>query len=383
VAESNDGQERTEEPTPKRLQDAREKGQIPRSRELNSFAAVLAASSAFLFMGPSMLQQISDIVREGLQLSRAQAFDEGQLADTFVDTVVTAVLTLAPFFALMVLVAIAASVALGGIAFSSQAIAFKLEKLDPVKGMKRVLGWRGLVEMVKGFAKFVLVASVGLLVLQAEAESLLGLGYESLPGALAHTGHMVSWAFLFISLALLLVVLIDVPFQIWDHKRQLKMTVQEVKEEHKQTDGSPEVKRKIRQLQMEMSTRRMMEAVPGADVVITNPTHFAVAIKYDQEQGDAPVLVAKGVDLVAVNIRTIARENGVPVLEAPPLARALYHSTELNDFIPSGLYRAVAQVLAYVYHLRQGPTYGREGVIRMPELHVPEEFRWEPDPNTR
>ena len=374
MAES-DGQERTEQATPKRQQEAREKGQVPRSRELNTMSAMVAAAAAFIMMGDTLLTGLTDILHKGFSLRREEVLDTQQLLARLADAMTDAVLVLAPFFLLMVMVALLAAVALGGWSFSSKAIAFKWEKLDPIKGMKRVFSWRGIVEMFKGFGKFVLVAIAAVTLLNLQFNEFIGLGAEPLPQALAHTGELITWAFLILSFSLIVVVLIDVPFQIWDHSRQLKMTMQEVKEEHKQTNGNPEVKGKIRRLQMEMAQRRMMEEVPKADVVITNPTHYAVALRYDQATGDAPVVVAKGKDVIAMKIRSIASEHDVPIMSAPPLARAIFFSTELGESIPAGLYRAVAQVLAYVYHLRQGPVYKRSGVIDMPDIPIPDEFK--------
>ncbi|GAB4288889.1 MAG: flagellar biosynthesis protein FlhB [Thiohalomonadaceae bacterium] len=372
MAES-DGQERTEHATPKRQQEAREKGQVPRSRELATVAALLAAAGAMIGMGESLTRDLALQMQRGLTLTREQVFDTAAMPALFLDAVSEALWTFMPFFVLMLVVAIAASAVLGGWAFT--AISFKWEKLDPIKGMGRVFAWRGLVEMLKGMAKFLLVALAALLLLRVMGEQFLGLGRESLAQGLAHAGSLLSWAFLLLSATLLIVAFIDVPFQLWDHQRQLRMTKQEVRDEFKQTEGSPEVKGRIRRMQMEIAQRRMMAEVPKADVVVTNPTHYAVALRYDQARGDAPVVVAKGSDLIALKIRTVARENDVPVLEAPPLARALYHSTELEQPIPVGLYRAVAMVLAYVYHLRQGPMYSREGVVTMPDLPIPDDLR--------
>ncbi|MEW6646996.1 MAG: flagellar biosynthesis protein FlhB [Pseudomonadota bacterium] len=372
MAES-DGQERTEQATPKRQQEAREKGQVPRSRELATVAALLAAAGAMIGMGESLTRDLAMQMQRGLTLTREQVFDTAAMPALFLDAVIEALWTFMPFFVLMLVVAIAASAVLGGWAFT--AISFKWEKLDPIKGMGRVFAWRGLVEMLKGMAKFLLVALAALMLLRVMGEQFLGLGRESLAQGLAHAGSLLSWAFLLLSATLLIVAFIDVPFQLWDHQRQLRMTKQEVRDEFKQTEGSPEVKGRIRRMQMEIAQRRMMAEVPKADVVVTNPTHYAVALRYDQARGDAPVVVAKGSDLIALKIRNVAQENDVPVLEAPPLARALYHSTELEQPIPVGLYRAVAMVLAYVYHLRQGPMYSREGVVTMPDLPIPDDLR--------
>lgn len=374
MAES-DGQERTEQATPKRIQEARDKGQIPRSRELNTVAALMAAAAMFIATGDSMLQGLSDILHRNLTLQREDIFDTSVMFPRFIAGLLDAVGTFVPFMILMVVVAMLAAVALGGWSFSVQAMNIKLEKLNPIKGMGRVFSWRGLVEMLKGMAKFGLIATVAILLLNFRGDEFLGLGGEALPQALAHMGNLLSWSFLVISSVLLLVAAVDVPFQLWDHARQLKMTRQEIKEENKQTEGSPEVKGRQRSIQMEMAQRRMMEEVPKADVVVTNPTHYAVALRYDQSAMGAPVVVARGVDLVASRIRSVATEADVPIVEAPPLARAIYFSTELAEAIPEGLYRAVAQILAYVYHLRQGPIYNREGVTPDLELDIPDEYR--------
>ncbi|MFA7632038.1 MAG: flagellar biosynthesis protein FlhB [Thiohalomonadaceae bacterium] len=372
MAES-DGQERTEQATPKRQQEAREKGQVPRSRELNTVAALLAAATAFLVMGDSMTTRLALQMRQNLSLSREQIFDVNGLPAHFIAAVVQALWILMPFFVLMVVVAIGASAVLGGWAFTS--ISFKWEKLDPIKGMGRVFGWRGLLEMIKGMAKFMLVALTALLLLKSMGDDFLGLSSESLNLSLGHAGSLLAWAFLLLSATLLIVVFIDVPFQLWDHQRQLRMTKQEVRDEFKHTEGSPEVKGRIRRMQMEIAQRRMMAEVPKADVVVTNPTHYAVALRYDQTGGGAPIVVAKGTELIALKIRNVAQEHDVPVLQAPPLARALYYSTDLDQPVPVGLYRAVAMVLAYVYHLRQGLIYGREGTVNMSDLPIPDDLQ--------
>ncbi len=382
MAENSDGQERSEEPTGKRLEDARQKGQVPRSRELTTLAGLLVAATVFLMAGEGIVESLLDIMRSRFILTREDLSNVANLPVYFLDSVTQALLGLVPFLVAMVVAAIISNVALSGWNFTASAIAIKLDKLDPIKGLKRVFGWRGVVELFKGMAKFFLVgtAAIGLLIIQQN--EFLGLGGEPLDQALAHTADLLLWAFLILSSALIVVVLIDVPFQMWDHKRQLKMTKQEVKEERKQTDGSPEVKRRQRQIQFDAAQRRMMESVPEADVVVTNPTHYAVALRYEQDGMDAPVVVAKGSDMLALKIRNIAQENDVPVLSAPPLARAIFYSTELDQPIPAGLYRAVAQVLAYVFHLKNGPVYNREArtpQLNVEELPIPDDLRHDPD----
>ena len=375
MAQSNDGQERTEQPTPKRLREAREKGQIARSRELNTVMGLLAAAIAFIAMGEAMITDLAEMMSQSFTISRRDMFDDNALVNNFLNTIIENVWAIFPFMVLMMLVGVLSSISLGGWSLSAKSLAFKWSKLNPVKGMSRVFGWRGILEMLKGLAKFLLVSMVALVLLNSMGERFLGLGSEPLVQGIAHTGELLTWAFLVLSAVLILVAVVDVPFQLWDHQRQLKMTKQEVKEEHKQTEGSPEVKSRQRQAQMAMAQRRMMEDVPKADVIVTNPTHYAVALRYDATRMGAPVVVAKGTEMIAAKIRAVAAEHDVPLVAAPPLARALYFSTELGEAIPEGLYRAVAQVLAYVYQLKQGPIYNREGKAPMMDLPIPDDLQ--------
>jgi len=244
-------------------------------------------------------------------------------------------------------------IALGGWLFSAQAMQPKFSRMNPLAGLKRMFSMHALAELLKALAKFVVLLAVALLVLKADQDDLLALGHEALEPALQHSALIVAKSAIWLACGLILIAVVDVPFQLWDNRQKLMMTKQEVRDEYKDSEGKPEVKSRIRQLQREMAQRRMMEAVPQADVVITNPTHFAVALKYDPAKGSAPVLLAKGGDFLALKIREIAQENKVMVLESPALARAVYFSTEMDQEIPAGLYLAVAQVLAYVYQIKQ------------------------------
>ena len=373
MAESETGQERTEQPTPKRLDDARKKGQIPRSRDFNTMIIIALAASALMLMGKGMMGDLGEILKTNFQPSRADIFDPLASLRFFYQAVLDGLWLLLPFFGLMLLGAIMAPLSIGGWAFSFEAMQPKLSKLNPIKGLKRVFSAKGLMELVKAMAKFLLVAAVAVALIWSQMDEVLGLGNESLDSAIAHAGELLATGFLVTTIALIIIAGIDVPFQIWDHTKQMRMTRQEVKDEMKDTEGKPEVRSRIRQLQHEMAQARMMEAVPDADVVVTNPTHFAVALKYDQTTMRAPLVVAKGADLVAANIRRIAEENEVLLVETPPLARALYHSTEINQEIPAGLYVAVAQILAYVYQLRNVQKNGGENPTQ-PDPDIPEEF---------
>ncbi len=374
MAENSDGQERTEQATPKRQQDARRKGQIPRSRELNTLAMLMAAAGTLVVSGGHMAAQFADLLRNGLSFDRRAIFSPRGLIDAM-DMALGAGLSLvAPFFVISVVVALASSVALGGWGFSAESLTPKFDKLNPIKGLKRLFAVRGLVELLKALAKFLLVGGVGIGLFLHYSSELIGLGYESVEAALAHAGEILARSFLVLSATLILVAAVDVPFQLWDHKRNLKMTKQEVKDESKDTEGKPEVKSRIRQMQREIAQRRMMEAVPEADVVITNPTHYAVALKYDEARMGAPVVVAKGKDLIAREIRERAIAAEVPIVSAPPLARAIFFSTELDQEIPAALYLAVAQVLAYVFQLRTAGRHGGDVPPPPADIEVPEGF---------
>jgi len=368
-------QEKTEQPTPKRLRDAREKGQVARSRELTTMGVLLASAAGILFIGGNIITGLLNMMGGAFRLNRTDLMDIENVPRIFEQAMIDSIWMLLPFFTIVVAAALLSPMALSGWSFSMQAIAFKWEKLDPVKGMARIFSWRGLMELLKALAKFSVVLVVALILLWHNVDLFLILGTEDIANSLSNAGSLLGWSFLALSSAMILIAAFDVPFQLWDHNRQLKMTRQEVKDEYKETDGSPDLKRRIREVQMEMARRRMMQEVPKADVVITNPTHYAVALRYDQSRMSAPVVVAKGQDLIAQQIRNIAMSHDVPIMTAPPLARALYFSTELQQEIPSGLYMAVAQVLAYIFQLRKNPRKKAEDTLSLADLPIPEEFR--------
>jgi flagellar biosynthetic protein FlhB len=373
MAES-DGQERTEQATPKRREEARRKGQVPRSRELNTTLVLLAASGMMLAFGGHFISVLAEIFHDGLSVQRAQLTQPEAMLEALASVTRDGLLALLPFLAVMVLVALVAPLLLSGWTFSAESIGLKWERLDPIKGLGRIFAWRGALELVKALLKFALILGVAVALLWSDVHDLMALGGESPAVAAAHAARLVAWAFLILSGALVLLPLIDVPFQLWDYTRQLRMTRQEIKDEMKQSDGSPEVKARLRQLQRDLARRRMMEAVPKADVIVTNPTHYAVALQYEQTKNRAPVVVAKGMDLIALQIRNVGEQHRVPIVEAPPLARALYHSTRLDQEIPAGLYLAVAKLLAYVYQLKHLRPEQNRASVPQPEFPVPDEF---------
>jgi len=373
MAESESGQERSEEPTAKKLDDAKKKGQIARSRDFNTMVIIALAATSLLMMGKVMVADLSQVMAQYFQPSRQDIFDPIGVVRWFYAAMLDGVLLIAPFLALMLVAALFAPIMIGGWAFSVETITPKLSKLNPIKGLKKVFSAKGLMELVKALAKFFLVAAVALVVIWSSTDEYLQLGNMPVKPALVKAGELLTWAFLLVTIALMIISAIDVPFQIWDHKKQMKMTLQEVKDEMKDTDGKPEVKAKIRQTQREMAEARMMDAVPDADVVITNPTHFAVALKYDPDNMRAPLVLAKGADFVASKIRQVATANEVLLLESPPLARALYHTTDIGKEIPHGLYVAVAQVLAYVFQLREVQKNGGKKPTQ-PKTEIPQAF---------
>lgn len=374
MAEEDSGQERTEQPTPKREEDARKKGQIARSRELNTMAVMLVSAMAMVMLGKEMITDLGELMKRHMQLSRADIFDVNAMLRLFDTAMLDALWLVTPIFILLIVVALLAPMSIGGWAFSWEAMQPRLSKLDPIKGMKRLFSAKSLVELLKAMAKFALVTAVAIAVIWIQMGEFIQLGSESLEPGLAHAGELLTSAFLYVSAALILIAAVDVPFQIWDHNKQMRMTHQEVRDEMKDSEGKPEVRSRIRQLQREMANRRMMEAVPKADVVVTNPTHFAVALKYDPKRMRAPTVLAKGADLIALNIRKVAEENGIARIEAPPLARALYHTTEIGKEIPQGLYLAVAQLLAYVFQLKAVQKNGGKKPTQ-PPMDVPDGFR--------
>jgi len=355
---ADNDQERTEQPTQKRLDEAREKGQIARSPELTTAAVLLIAGAGLKYFGMQLAASLDSIMRAGLSLTHAQAFDETRMVNAFGDSLNVAILACLPVFGLTLVAALLAPMAIGGWNLALGSLAPDFNRLNPVSGFGRMFSMKGVVELVKAFAKFGIVAIIAVLVLWQKMEELIGLGDEPLHMALAHCASLCGYALLMMSGGLALIAAVDVPWQLFQHNKSLKMTREEIRQEMKESEGSPEIKGRIRQLQHEMARRRMMQDVPKADVVITNPTHFAVALRYDDQKMRAPVVVAKGADEVAARIREIAAENRVPLFEAPPLARALFRNVEIGEEIPASLYVVVAQVLTYVYQVKTAQGTG-------------------------
>jgi len=375
VSEKNEAQEKTEEPTARRKQQSREKGEVARSRELNILASMLLAGLGFLFIGGTMATQVARLMSDSLRFDSVAVFDKSAVIEQFGSAIVDALLILTPFGLLSILVALVGPMMMGGIRFTWSSIAPKFEKLNPITGLGRIFSLKSLVELGKSVIKVIMIGGCAYAFFVLFMDDILTLWQLQTDLAIVSSNKMLIWELLFLCIAMIVVVGVDVPFQIWDHNKKLKMSLQEVKDEMKETEGRPEVKSKIRQLQRDITQNRMMADVPQASVVITNPSHFAVAISYDMEYGATPIVVAKGQDLIAAQIRLIAKEHDVMICELPPLARALYWNVDVGAEIPHNLYLAVAKVLAYVFHLNRSYAENTQKVPFPSDIQIPDEYK--------
>ncbi|MFF7064373.1 flagellar biosynthesis protein FlhB [Pseudomonas sp. NPDC008258] len=377
MSESESGQDKTEDPTDKRKRDAREKGEIARSKELNTVAVTLAGAGGLLAFGGHLAETLLALMHMNFSLTREVIVDERAMGAFLLASGKMAIWAVQPILILLFVISFVAPIALGGFLFSGSLLEPKFSRMNPLSGIKRMFSMNSLTELLKALAKFFVILVVAVVVLINDRQALLSIANEPLEQAIIHSLQVVGWSALWMSAGLLLIAGADVPFQLYQTHKKMKMTKQEVRDEYKDSEGKPEVKQRIRQLQREVSQRRMMAAVPQADVIITNPTHYAVALQYDPEKGGtAPLLLAKGTDFMALKIREIGVEHKIQILESPALARAIYYSTEPEQEIPAGLYLAVAQVLAYVFQIRQY----RAGKGKRPEplkddLPIPPDLR--------
>jgi flagellar biosynthetic protein FlhB len=371
-----DSSEKTEDPTGKKLEDARKKGQLARSRELSTTLVLIASAIMFLFLGGWIAETVFSLTRRMFILSRDETYDTTHMFSAWGEAFTTISSPVLLYMIVAMIAGIYGSIALGGYNFTWEGIKPKASKLSPLAGFKRMFGTNGLVELIKSIAKVIVIIGMAITALLFFEDEALHLDMELYPGNIFHALDMLEWAFLLLVCGMIPIALIDVPYQVYKHNKEMKMTKQEVKDERKNAEGDPMVKGRIRRLQYQAATKRMMQEVPNADVVVTNPTHFSVAIKYDESGVRAPVLVAKGADELAMHIRKIATANDVPLIPSPMLARAIYYSTEVDDEVPNALFMAVAQVLAHVYQLK---AY-RAGKGKKPkplkrDLPIPRELR--------
>lgn len=375
MAESESGADKTEDPTEKRKKDSREKGEIARSKELNTLAIMLAGSAGLLIFGGALAQDLMELMRYNFSLSREVLLNPDSMGAFLLHSGKIALLAVQPVLITLLIAALVGPISLGGWLFAAGSLAPKFSRMNPAAGIKRMFSAKALVELLKALAKFFIILIVALLVLKSDIDDLLRIAHEPLELAVIHSLQVVGWSALWMACGLILIAAVDVPVQLWESHQKLLMTKQEVRDEHKDQEGRPEVKQRIRQVQREMSQRRMMAAIPDADVIITNPTHYAVALKYDPEKGGAPMLLAKGSDFLALKIREIGDKHNILLLESPALARSIYYSTELEQEIPAGLYLAVAQVLAYVYQIRQHQAGKGKRPDPLKDLPIPADLR--------
>ncbi len=372
MAEEDVAQEKTEEATPKRQQQAKDEGQIARSKELNTVVLLLGASVALLVVGGQMRDSLAAIMRANFAIPRAAIFDVNQMLGFLGASSKEVIFAVLPFLGICLVLAIIGPLMLGGWSFSTKALQPKMERISFLKGLKRMFSMQALMELLKAIAKVLLVGTVATMTLAHFSDDIFYLNTLPINNAIASATWTLVIDGIALSAALILIAGVDVPFQLQQHKKKMRMTMQQVKDEMKETDGRPEVKSRIRQLQREFASARMMSDVPDADVIIVNPSHYSVALKYAMDEIGAPVVLAKGADHVALRIREVAKAHDVQIIEAPPLARSLYHTSEIGDEIPDKLFLAVAQVLAYVYQLKQG-----DKPPPLKEIDVPEDMQFD------
>lgn len=349
--QQDDSQDKTEEPTAKRLSKAREEGQIARSTEITIAASVISVAIYIYLFGNALLGNVANIFAQGLVFDSMAVLEPQVALGRLGDAAVEALLSITPILILTAVVVLACSGLIGGYNFSWKSLQPKASKFNPIAGFKRMFGLQALVNLAKSIAKFFLVGGVTYFLIDASITEFAEISLMALEPGLTASAAILTTAFLVASSTLIIIALIDAPYQLYQHNEKMKMSLKEVKDERKDTEGSPEVKQRIRQKQREISAARMLEAVAEADVVITNPEHFAVALAYDPSSDDPPKVVAKGTDYIAERIRERAGEEGVPLFQSPILARALFFTTELDAFIPEPLFEAVAQVIAYIFNI--------------------------------
>lgn len=373
MSSGDDSQEKTEQPSEKKLREAKEKGQIPRSRDFNTMSIMIVSAVALWLQGEAMAADLMEMLRGSFSVGRADLLDEHIMIKHLIRVSLEALMAIAPFLALVTVVALLSPIILGGWAFALDSVTPKWERVSPMAGLKRMFSVNSLMELFKGILKVVLVGAIAVGLISLYREKLLVIGAMPLHSAIQEAGSILLISFIALSCGLIAISAIDAPFQVWQFTEKQKMSMQEVKDESKEANGKPEVKQRIRQMQIQYSQQRMIDQVPKADVIITNPTHFAVALKYDQDSMEAPLMLAKGTEEFALRIREIAKQHRVPIVRVPPLARALFYSTKVDAAIPGPLYLAVAQILAFVQQVKLAR---REGVTPppIPRPKVPKGF---------
>ncbi|TXD62031.1 flagellar type III secretion system protein FlhB [Ralstonia sp. TCR112] len=371
--------EKTEPASPRRLEQAREEGDVPRSRELASFALTAVSAGGLWVMGDSIVRAASSFLARCLEFHRYN-YTSGQDQWNYVTGQFMPLALALGGLMLMLVIAALSPLALTRGAISFKPLAPDISRLFKLQGLTRMFSMEGLMELPRLLIKLFLIAGVGWLLVRYYRGDLIELPQQDLGVAMRDTLHVAGVAFLCMAAVMMLVAAVDVPLSLWQYARKHRMTKEEVRKEHRESEGDPHVKGRIRNLQRQAAQRRMMADVPKADVIVTNPTHYAVALRYSEKEGGAPRVLAKGADMVAAKIRELGTEHKIPILEAPPLARALYRHTEIGHQIPEALYAAVAEVLAYVYQLRRLHQVGGRVPVRPTDLPVPADMDPGPQP---
>lgn len=373
-----DNDDKTEQPTGKKISDARNKGQVPRSKEAGTFFVLIGGVLSIWAFSSLLGSGLRQIIMNSFSLTRDQIYSVDEFRRIFVQNILSIGIPIIGIALCVFVLAIIGNIMIGGYNFSKEALKPKFNKLNPVTGIGRIFSLNSIIELVKGIFKVVFIASFCYFALSGRIHEVMGLSYIDPHAGIKRAISLLFQFMVIVVCAMIPIIMIDVPYQKWHYLKQLRMSKQEVKDEYKDTEGNPQIKGKIKQLQFQMAARRMMQDVPTADVVVTNPTHFAVAIKYDPDGETAPLVVAKGVDEIAEKIKEIARESDVPVIPIPALARSLYYTTDLNKEIPRGLFKAVASLLAWVMGMKafkEGKTNQRPRDLDK-NLPIPEELRF-------
>lgn len=371
MAEENDA-ERTESASLRRLEQAREEGNVARSQELTTFGMLIAGAGGMWFYGKYLFSELSALLRRGLVIDAEALSDTGAMGRMLYEISIDAVMLTAPVLLLLLFTALLVPQLLSGWLFSANALRFDLQRINPLSGLSRIFSWRGLADLGKALIKALLITTAGAMLLWKFQEPLQQLSLLPVDAGVSRMAWIAGSCFLILASVMAFVAAVDVPFQIWNHGNQLKMTREELRREHRENEGDPQIKAAIRNQQRAMAQRRMMADVPKASVIVTNPTHYSVALLYEDSKMHAPRVVAKGADLLAAKIREIGKSHDVPVLEAPALARAIYHHAEVGSEIPEKLYAAVAQVLAHVFQLRIHREFGGAMPQELAEVAVPQ-----------
>lgn len=358
MAEEKDSDDRTEQPTAKRLDEARKKGQVPRSADLSAAAVSLAAVGAIYLFGTKAASELAEMMSRALSITSTDLMYPDIMIRHLVEDFRRAGLAILPILGATVVAALAAPAVIGGWNFSGEALSFKGSRLDPLKGIGRMFTLRSLVELLKALVKFLFVGGIGVMVISSRLEEIAHLASMPLGSAMGASVEILAFALLAMTGALGVIALIDGPFQMFQYTKELRMSREEVRDEFKEADGNPETKSRMRGLLARRGRGRQMKDVPSSTVIVTNPTHYAVALRYQEGRDAAPVVVAKGADEVAARIRELGTEHGVPIVSAPPLARVLFRHVEVGYEVPGVLYVALAQVLTYVYQLKAAIRYG-------------------------